>query len=147
MTDNPHVKALQTAYARWHDSKGASVDTWMAMLADDIKFGTLASSSQSSAPPAVAPTPEYLKPCDTKQAWRGYFEGLTRDWSMIPYTVDEYVADGDVVFARGKCSFRNKATGKAFETPKVDYWRFKNGRVVEYYKYYDTAGVLGATVR
>ena len=25
MTDNPNVKALQNAYARWHESKGARI--------------------------------------------------------------------------------------------------------------------------
>jgi hypothetical protein len=80
--ENPNVTALKAAYTRWHDSKGASVDAWMAMLADDINFGTLA-----AGPPQAV----YLKDYDSKHALREYFEGLTRDWSMVAYTVDEYV--------------------------------------------------------
>jgi len=45
---------------------------------------------------------------------------------------------------RGSMAWRNKHTGRTVETPKVDYWRFKDGKVVEFYEYYDTARVLAA---
>ena len=34
-------------------------------------------------------------------------------------------------------------TGKIVETPKVDFWRFRDGKAVEFYEYYDTARVIG----
>ncbi len=63
---------------------------------------------------------------------------------MIHYTVDEFVAQGDAVFMRGSCSWRHKRTGRVVDTPKVDFWRFRNGKAVEFYEYYDTVRVVAA---
>jgi ketosteroid isomerase-like protein len=132
---NANLATLKAAYARWQDTKGGSVAHWMAMMADDIRFASLA---------AGPPQATYLTTYERKAALLVYFEGLARDWTMIHYTIDEYVVDGDVVVARGHCAFRNKKTGKAFATPKMDYWRFRDGKIVEYFEYYDTAAVLAA---
>jgi len=35
---------------------------------------------------------------------------------MIYYTIDEYVAQGDAVFARGSCAWTNKHTGRHFKS-------------------------------
>ena len=75
---------------------------------------------------------------------RGYFNGLLSEWSMKHYTVDEYIAQGDVVVARGSCAWTHKKTGKLCETPKLDYWRFKDGKAVEFYEYFDTAAAAAA---
>lgn len=45
---------------------------------------------------------------------------------------------------RGSTAWRNKRTGKTAETPKVDFWRFRGGKAVEYYEYFDTARVIAA---
>jgi ketosteroid isomerase-like protein len=63
---------------------------------------------------------------------------------MIYYKVDEFIADGDAVVARGSCAWTNKRTGKRAETPKVDFWRFKDGKAVEFYEYFDTAAAAAA---
>ena len=107
----------------------------MGLVADDVKFSSLA----QGAPP-VAFTRTYTN----REALRGYFEGLLADWEMIHYTVHEFVAQGDAVFMRGATAWRHKRTGKAVDTPKVDFWRFRNGKAVEFYEYYDTASVIAA---
>jgi hypothetical protein len=130
-----NVALLQEGYRRWHESKGGSVDHWMTMVADDIKFGSLAQA---------APQMAFARTYSNRDALRGYFDGLLADWEMIHYTTDEFVAEGDRVFMRGSTAWRNKRTGKTAETPKVDFWRFRDGKAVEYYEYFDTARVLAA---
>jgi len=44
----------------------------------------------------------------------------------------------------GSTAWRINATGKTFEAPKVDVWRLRDGRAVEFYEYYDTAGLAKA---
>ena len=34
--------------------------------------------------------------------------------------------------------------GKAFDTPKADFWRLRDGKIVEFYEYFDTAQVMAA---
>jgi uncharacterized protein len=135
-TDNANVAALKRAYGRWHETKGASVDDWMALLADNIKFNSIAAGAAHVA---------YMTSYDQRQALRSYFEGLAKNWTMIHFTVDEYIAQGDVVVARGSCAWQNKHTQKVCATPKIDYWRFHDGKAVEYFEYYDTAGVQAAS--
>lgn len=134
-TADRNVEALRHAYKCWHDSKGASVDDWMALLDDDIKFNSIAAGAAHVA---------YMSNYDKKQALRGYFEGLAKHWTMIHFTIDEFISQGDVVVARGSCAWQNKQTSKVCSTPKIDYWKFRDGKVVEYFEYYDTAGVQAA---
>lgn len=135
MSEADNVAVLKDAYRDWHDSRGGSVDHFLSICDDSIKFGSLA-----QAAPAIAFAGNY----SNRLALRGYFDGLLGDWAMIHYTVDEFVAQGDTVFMRGSCAWRNKRTGKAVDTPKVDFWRFRNGKAIEFYEYFDTARVIAA---
>jgi ketosteroid isomerase-like protein len=130
-----NVAVLKDAYDRWHDSKGGSVDHFLGLVAEDVKFGSLARG---------APQMTFATAYSNRQALRGYFDGLLAGWDMVHYTTDEFVAQGDAVFMRGSTAWRNKQTGKVAETPKIDYWRFRDGKVVEFYEYYDTAAVFAA---
>jgi ketosteroid isomerase-like protein len=135
MSEVQNVAMLQEAYRRWHESRGDSVDHWMSFCAENIKFGSLA---QGASAMAFA--------CDyhCRDVLRGYFEGLRADWEMIHYTVDQFVAQGDSVFMRGSTAWRNRRTGKTIDTPKVDFWRFENGKAVEFFEYFDTARAFEA---
>jgi ketosteroid isomerase-like protein len=137
MSEQANVELLKDAYARWHASKGGSVDHWMGLVADDIQFGSIA---RGEAPLG------FTQLVSNKTALRGYFDGLLGDFSMIHYTVHDYVADGDIVFVRCTTSWQNKKTGKSFETPKADFWRFRDGKIVEFYEYFDTAQVMASAV-
>src|SRR5436190_2042211 len=135
MSEDANVAMLQEAYRRWHDTRGGSVDHWMTICDENIKFGSLAQGAERV---------EYLTAYKARDELKHYFEGLLRDWEMIDYVAEHFVAQGDRVVMLGRTSWRNKHTGKVCSTPKVDSWRFANGKAVEFYEYYDTAGVLAA---
>jgi ketosteroid isomerase-like protein len=62
---------------------------------------------------------------------------------MVP---TEFVVDADgeriVMFGSGKVRFRR--SGKVADSPLVHFWRFKEGKAVEFREYYDTAGAFAA---
>jgi hypothetical protein len=130
-----NVSMLKEAYARWADSKAASSDHWMSICAEKMKFGSLAQGSHGA---------EYLTAYQSRDELVQYFAGLTNDWEMIEYVTEHFVAQGDRVVMLGHCSYRFKRTGKVVSTPKVDSWRFVGGKAVEFYEYYDTAGLRDA---
>jgi len=130
-----NVAVLTEAYRRWHDSRGGSVDHWMSICDENIKFGSLVQGA-----PQVAYMTEYSARAELGR----YFEGLARDWEMIEYRVDHMVAQGDRVVMLGFCSWRYKRNGKVVSTPKADSWRFANGKAVEFYEYFDTAQLHAA---
>ena len=130
-----NVELLKDAYKKWGDSLGSSVDEWMKICADQISFGSIA-----EGPPGA----EYLTQFQSKSALKEYFAGLERDWQMIEYSAEHFVAQNDRVVMLGRCGWRYKKTGKVVWTRKADSWRFADGKAVEFYEYFDTAQVLAA---
>ena len=138
MSSEANVQLLKKAYREWSDSKGLNVDYWFDhVIGPHIKF--------DSIPRGDVAVP-FAKAYDDRSELRGYFDGLLADWSMQHYTMTEFVAEGDAVVVLGKCAWTYKKTGKVAETPKVDFWRFKEGKAVEYHEYFDTARVYAATI-
>ena len=129
------VEILKQAYSSWAKTKGASADQWLSICADNICFGSLAQG------PAGA---QYLTAFQERNALKDYFAGLSRDWEMLDYVTVHYIAQDDRVVVLGHCAWKFKQTGKIVETPKADSWRFKDGKAVEYYEFYDTAQVHAA---
>jgi ketosteroid isomerase-like protein len=135
MSEDANVATLKDAYRRWHETRGGSADHWMTVCDENIRFGSLAQG---------APRVEYLTAYSARDELKHYFEGLSRDWEMIEYVPEHFVAQDDRVVMLGRCSFRARRTGKVVSTPKADAWRFVDGKAVEFFEYYDTAGVLAA---
>ena len=85
---------------------------------------------------------EFTHSSTCKEEVKHYFSQLTREWEMIHYTIDEYIAQGERVVALGNCSFRHKQTGKVLDTPKADFHKFRAGKICEFFEFYDTAQAI-----
>jgi ketosteroid isomerase-like protein len=130
-----NVEKLRKAYQAWNDTRGASVSEWMELLADDVVVKSLAGG---------APEMEFTTTCQCRADVGEYFAGLARDWEMLHYTVEEFIAEGARVVAIGRCGWRSRHTGKAVESPTVSVWRFRDGKVTEFFEFYDTAKAFAA---
>ncbi|MGL4462541.1 MAG: nuclear transport factor 2 family protein [Planctomycetia bacterium] len=42
-------------------------------------------------------------------------------------------------------AYRHRETGKIAESPKADVVRFRDGQIVEFFEFFDTARALAAT--
>jgi len=133
MNIETNVALLKDAYQRWHDTKAGSVDHWLNLMTDDVQFRSLA---------AGAVEMQFTRPSCCKDDVKQYFAGLTNEWEMIYYRVDEYIAQSDRVVALGQVSFKNKKTGKILVTPKADFHKFRDGKICEFFEFYDTAQAL-----
>ena len=133
MEESTNVGILKEAFEKWNDSEGTSIDHWLGIMADDVCFQSLGNGE---------PGMEFTCPRSSKAAVEEYLHGLTAQLTMIHYTVKEYIAKGDRVIAIGTTAWVNKATGREFETPKVDVVRFRDGKIVDFLEMYDTAKVL-----
>jgi hypothetical protein len=127
---------LREAYWRWHDTKGASADQFYSLFGDQLEFRSLG---------AGGPGMEFTAICKSQSALRRYFKGLAKDWSMNFYHIHDYVAEDDHVVAIGECSWTHRRTGKTVVTPKVDVWRFVDGKAVSFFELFDTAQAFAAT--
>ncbi len=137
MSIEGNVAIAPEAYRHWRESKGGSIDHWLSILSSEVDFRSLAQGQ----PEAVS----FTQPRRGSGEVEKYLRELTANWEMIDYVVDDYVAQGDRVVAIGRTAWRNKTTGKAVNTPKVDVWRFSDdGKALEFFEYYDTALVISA---
>lgn len=129
------AQRLREAYALWAASKGATSGQWLELLGDEIEMRTVLSSD---LPDDLAAS-RY-----TRQGAMEYFQTLGRDWEMVEFQVSRLVDGGDDVVMVGRCSWRNRATGKLVETPKVDVWRFAKGKAVSFLEMFDSLAFVRA---
>src|SRR5688572_21710966 len=135
-TEAENVSILRKAYAEWAGAKAANIDCWVSIIAEDARLTSLANGAAGV-------------PFTRSRAGRSeiieYLEGLTSEWEMLSYDIDEFIAQDDRVVALGSTSWRNKLTGKVAATPKIDVWRMRDGKVVEFSEFYDTARLYEAS--
>ena len=130
-----NVAKLKDAYRQWHETRGGSVQVWLDLRADDVRVFSLA---------AGAPGAEFTSEVRSREEFGRYFTGLLADWEMIHYTTDEFIAEGERVAMRGSTAWRNRKTGRVLETPKADFATFRDGKVVEFHEFYNTAAMMAA---
>jgi len=130
-----NVEKLKAGYRQWHESKGGSVKAWLDLMVDDVKCYSLAGG---------APGAEFTAAINSKKDFERYFKDLLADWEMVHYTTDHFIVEDDSVAVRGSTAWRNRKTGKVVDTPKADFWTFRDGKVVEFHEFYDTAALIAA---
>ncbi len=141
MTDeeSKNVALLKRGYALWNQSKGdrQGVSSWMSLLSDDVQWRSVA---------AGAPGMEFSRACQSKNEVQRYFEELGKDWELLNYNADEFIAQGDRVVMLGSCEWKHRGTGKIMKSPKADVHRLRDGKVVDFMEFYDSiAGQAAAT--
>jgi len=133
--DPKNLAKLKDTYRAWHDTKGKSVDMWMDLFAENVRLRSLAGGRTGAA---------FTQEVRSKAQMGQYFGGLLNDWQMIHYTTDDFIVDGDRIAMRGSTAWSNRKTGRVVETRKADFVTFKDGKIVEFEEFYDTAGLLAA---
>jgi ketosteroid isomerase-like protein len=63
---------------------------------------------------------------------------------MVSFEVERLIDGGDDIVMVGRCAWRNKATGRVVESPKVDIHSFRDGKVVRFQEVFDTLGFARA---
>ena len=120
----PLTDRLEPCYEAWISTRGASADQWMDLIADPFEFRSLAMGDDQGA--------AFTAPKSRKEEVRTYFEGLPAEWEMIKFRIERYVELEDTVCATGWNAWCNRRTGKSFESPKVDIWRFEGDKAVAF---------------
>lgn len=64
---------------------------------------------------------------------------LATEWDGFTITPQEWVDGGDQVVAAGRYSGTYKATGKSFECDFAHLWTLRDGKVVRFHQYVDSA--------
>ena len=73
-----------------------------------------------------------------------YFSGIAEALAPNGVDVDLYVSEGEHVVAVGSWSDIAKASGKPFKSPLALYFRFRNGKMIDFRGHEDTGVTLAA---
>jgi ketosteroid isomerase-like protein len=133
MTDN--VTMLARLYRLWSESKGGSVEDWLAAMDPDVVMGSVA---------AGAPGMTFTSTRSGRDQARAYFAGLDEDFEMIAFEVTEFIAQDDRVVALIDSTWRSRHDPeRVVQVHKADVFRVRDGRILQYFDYFDTSGLRG----
>jgi ketosteroid isomerase-like protein len=136
MSTEHNLAKLKAAYAAWNDHKGASLDVFRELMDENIRL-TNWGEEADALPFAAAPR-------GSREAALQYLGEILNDWTMIHYTPQQFVCEGDHIAMFGTCAWTNKATGKQAACKVAGLWRFKDGKAVEFTDMFDTAVAAAA---
>jgi len=127
-TPEQNKAIIMKIYDNYGASKGQDTIDLFDVLADDCLWRSPGSDLQFAFA-TEGRGPDYI---------RQLFETLYEEWEQVHYTPAEFIAEGDRVVMLGACGFRNKKTGKVLETNKADFFKLKDGKIVEFQEFWDT---------
>ena len=73
-----------------------------------------------------------------------YFENIATALEPTALVVDQYVCEGENAVAIARWTGKARATGKTFDTPLALYFRFRDGKMIDFRGHEDTAVTLAA---
>ncbi len=69
---------------------------------------------------------------------------LAQDWENFSATADDFLVEGERVASFGSYAGTYRRTGKAMNAPFAHVWSVRDGKIVKFLMYTDTAKVLEA---
>jgi ketosteroid isomerase-like protein len=73
-----------------------------------------------------------------------FFDALDRSVEFLEFAPGDFLAQNDKVMVTGHERDRVKSTGKTYEVDWAHYFEVKNGKIVNFRDYQDTAAIVAA---
>jgi ketosteroid isomerase-like protein len=131
------LRQIKTRYKTWDRGKGKTGDLFIELLSDDATFRSIGGGVEAM---------QFTRTHSTKEKVRAYFEELKLDWQMIFYNVRLFLVSGDAIIVICECAWKHRHTGKIVHSPKLDIIRIKNGKMQDFFEYFDTHQAYTACV-
>jgi ketosteroid isomerase-like protein len=136
MSSSPsNADLIRAAYAHWAESLGQDPEPFFALIAEDFTMASVLD------PPDLH---ELARDHYGVDRVRDYFAALDADWEMVDFPTEQVLEQGGTVVWIGRCTWRNRHTGRLAMTPKVDIWTFREGRAVRMFEMFDTLAFVRA---
>jgi uncharacterized protein len=126
-----NLDIIRGVYERY---TAGDLDSIIESVADDVVW-------RSVGPPERL---RFAKVYQGRDGVRAFFQALTEDWELISYKVNEFIAQGDRVVALTDACLCHKGTGKIIATSIADVFRLRDGRIVDFCEFFDSAAAVEA---
>lgn len=130
MTPEENTEIVKRAYAAF---KNGDIDALMRTYADDVSWEIYG--------PSTVPTAGTRKGLAGVREFFGVLDSAMTAQSFEPR---EYVAQGDQVVVLGSYSWKVKSTGRTFSSNWAHVATLKDGKIVRFREYTDTAAGVAA---
>lgn len=130
MNTAENVQVVQRAYENF---KKGNIQELIGLMAGDVHW-------QLPEVPNVAITGTRTGTAAVTE----FFATVARDQEPLEFDPRQYIADGDKVVALGHYRWRVTGTGRTFDSDFAHIFTIKNGKVVRFQEFMDTAAVAAA---
>lgn len=73
-----------------------------------------------------------------------FFQAIGGGVQIDEFSVNEVIGAGDSVFALGVDRGRSPKTGRTYTTEFIHRWKIRDGKVVEFHEFFDSAAIAAA---
>ncbi len=84
----------------------------------------------------------FAGPCHGRRAVLENIARIHADYDLEKYAINRMIAQDDLVAVHADVGFRYKSTGNLVAIDKVDLFRMRDGKIVEFNEFFDTASAV-----
>ncbi len=84
----------------------------------------------------------FAGPCHGRRAVLDNIARIHADYDLEKYAVTRMIAQDDLVAVHADVGFRYKSTGNLVAIDKVDLFRMRDGKIIEFNEFFDTASAV-----
>jgi ketosteroid isomerase-like protein len=125
------VRGLYDAFAK------GDVPTVLGAFAPDIVWNEAEGFVYADGNPYIGP----------QAVLDGVLIRLATEWEGVSIVPEEFIASGDTVVAQGRYRGKHKVTGRSVNAQFAHVWKLRNGQVVAFQQYTDTAQFRDAAAK
>jgi ketosteroid isomerase-like protein len=130
MSEQENIKLIQQVYDRF---KNGDIQSLLGLLSDDIEWQL----------PEVENVPFAGKRRGRDQVAQ-FFATLADAQEVKQFEPKEFVAQGEKVVVLGRYDWHVKATGRGYEGDWAHVFTLRDGKIVRFHEYTDTAAAAAA---
>lgn len=138
MSVETNTKTVQQVYENFGELEGAGgkradMQPLLSLYSDDVEWHV----------PKMEGVP-FAGPRRGIAGVRDFFATVTDGLDVLQFEPHEYIAQGDKVVTLGRYSWRVKATGREFSSDFAHVCTLRDGKIVRFHEYMDTAAEVRA---
>ena len=130
MSEQENVRVVEQAYSNF---KSGDIAALLDLMADDVEWEL----------PAVTDVP-FAGRRQGRAAVGEFFAAVGASQDVRAFEPREYIAQNDKVVSLGRYDWHVKGTGRDFGSEFVHVFTIRDGKIVDFHEYFDTATAAAA---
>jgi ketosteroid isomerase-like protein len=109
--------------------RNGDIDAVLGAMDSNVQWNVAENFPYADGKPFVGP----------QAVLEGVFARVPAEWEDFAHYPDKFVADGDTVVVLGRYRAISKMTGRPVDAQMVHVWGLRDGKIVRFQQYTDTA--------